>query len=189
MLRFVRWAFEIVLLAYVLGVVGLAIAAFAAPLTGHGLYAVRSPSMAPTLQIGDLVVVEHVIPDAVREGDIVAIALASGVTLTHRVEHVQPTDDGPVLTTRGDANDAADPVATRPEQLRGRVALSMALLGFLLAMLAMPTGVAALFSIGAALLTAVWMLDDVEAGEAEDALETELDLLRRRLDADAAGVA
>jgi signal peptidase I len=145
--------------------------------------------MEPTLGIGDLAIVERVAPDQVRTGDIVAIALGSGATLTHRVQNVQANDDGPFLTTRGDANTTQDPVAVRPEQVRGRAISSVAFLGFVIAMLAMPSGVAALFSIGATILTAVWMLGEVESGLDEDELEAELDILRRSLDADAAGVA
>ena len=49
-------------------------------------------------------------------------------------------------------------------------------------MLTMPSGIAALFSIGAAMLTAVWLLEDVAAGDEDD----ELDDLVRVIEADAA---
>ena len=42
-------------------------------------------------------------------------------------------------------------------------------------MLTMPSGIAALFSIGAAMLTAVWLLEDVAAGDEDDELD---DLVR-----------
>ncbi len=165
-----RRILEVILVVYVVGVLGLTAAAHFAPSTGYGLFAVRSPSMAPALDVGDLVVVERVAAADVRPGDVIAFQVGSGTTVTHRVVSLTATDEGPVFATQGDANGVPDPVATRAEQLHGRLAGSVALLGFLLAMLAMPSGIAALFSIGAALLTTVWMLDEVADGDEDDEL-------------------
>lgn len=167
----VRRILEVSLVAYVLGVLGLAIAAQVAPLTGHDLFAVRSPSMAPALGVGDLVVAKRVAPDDVRPGDVIAFQVGTGTTVTHRVVGMTATDEGPMFTTQGDANGTPDPVAARAEQLQGRLAGSVALLGYVLAMLSMPSGITALFSIGAALLTAVWLLDEVAEGDQDDELE------------------
>ena len=182
-MRLLRRLLEVVLVAYVVVVLGLAAFAQVLPNVGQGLFAVRSDSMAPDLRVGDLLVVDRVSPDEVRVGDVVTISIGTGATVTHRVVTVTPTDDGPMFTTKGDANATADPVAHRSDQLKGRLALAIPLLGFLLAMLAMPSGIAALFSIGATLLTAVWLLDEIDSGDEEDELaEIELDLLRRELD-------
>lgn len=178
----VRRILEVVLLVFVVGVLGLTAVANLAPHAGYGLYAVRSPSMAPALGVGDLVVAQRVAPDDVRPGDVIAFQVGSGTTVTHRVVALTATDEGPVFTTQGDANGSPDPVAARAEQLQGRLAGSVAVLGFLLAMLTMPSGIAALFSIGAALLTAVWLLDEVAEGDEDDELEE----LVRVIEADAA---
>ena len=164
----IRRVLEIVLVVYVVGAFALAAAADIAPLTGHGLLAVRSPSMSPALAVGDLVVAAPVAAADVRPGDVIVIRLASGTMVTHRVVAAVATDEGPVFTTKGDANASPDPVAAHAGQLQGRLAVSVALLGFILAMLTMPSGIAALFSIGATLLIALWLLDEV--GE-DDALE------------------
>ncbi len=168
MLTLVRRALELVLVVYVVGVLGLGFAAQVAPLTGHGLLAVRSASMAPALGVGDLLIVRRVPATDVRPGDVVALSLGSGATVTHRVISVSPTDDGPMFTTGGDANALPDPVAARADQLQGRLESSVALLGFLLAMLSMPSGLAALFSIGATLLTAVWLVAEMERADKDD---------------------
>ena len=178
----VRRILEVVLVVYVLGVLGLTAVANLAPFTGHDLFAVRSPSMAPALGVGDLVVAERVAAEDVRPGDVVAFQVGSGTTVTHRVVATTATDEGPMFTTQGDANGTPDPVAARAEQVQGRLAGSVALLGFVLAMLSMPSGIAALFSIGAALLTAVWLLDEVAEGDEDDELEE----LVRVIEADAA---
>jgi signal peptidase len=184
MLQLTRRALELVLIVYIVGILALAAGAQIAPLVGGGLYAVRSDSMKPALVTGTLVVLERIPPESVRAGDIVTIAVGATTTVTHRVVDVIPTDSGPVFATRGDANATADPVAARADQLRGRVTWQIPLLGFLLAMLAMPSGIVALVSIGATLLTAAWLLDEVEAGDEDD----ELDELRRQLEADPTSV-
>src|SRR6185295_4926628 len=106
-----RRALEILLTGYVLVVLGLGIAAHAAPVVGYGLYAVRTASMTPALKVGDLVVEERVDPAKIQVGDVITLATANGATVTHRVETVTPNDAGPVFTTRGDANASPDPVA------------------------------------------------------------------------------
>ncbi|MCI0347125.1 MAG: signal peptidase I [Chloroflexi bacterium] len=171
MLTIARRGLEVALLVLVLGTLGLAALAQAAPLLGGGLYTVRSESMAPTLGVGDLVVVEEVAPESIAVGDVITIKLASGSTVTHRVAAVLPTDGQPMFQTRGDANGGPDPVRITADQVVGRLAWHLPLLGFILAMLSMPTGLAALFSVGATLLTAIWLLDEVEVADEDDELE------------------
>ena len=176
----VRRFLEFVLVVYVVGALALAASAHLAPLTGHDLFAVRSPSMEPALAVGDLVVAERVAAVDIRSGDVVMIRLASGTMVTHRVVSIRPTDEGPVFTTQGDANGTPDPVAARAEQVRGRLAGTVAFLGFVLAMLTMPSGIAALFSIGASILICLWLLDEVDQDDALEelirALEAERDV-------------
>ena len=137
-------------------------------MAGHGVFAVRSGSMNPALEVGDLVVTRRVDPSEIEPGDVITLDTGSRAVLTHRVVAVQDTDDGPVFTTRGDANATPDPVAARADQLHGRVDWRAPLLGFVLAMIAMPMGILALVSIAAALLTAAWLLDeDDEPSDAE----------------------
>jgi signal peptidase I len=184
-LTVIRRGLEVALVVFVAGVLGLAAASQLAPAAGYGMFAVRSASMTPSLGVGSLVLVERVDPIQIRVGDVITIAVGSGATVTHRVIDVAPSDLGPVFTTKGDANPTADPVVARSDQLRGRLDLQVPLLGYLLAMIAMPSGIAALFSIGGTLLTAVWLLDEIEAGDDDD----ELDELRRQLEAASTSVA
>ena len=171
MLKTARRVLEVALAVYVVGVLGLAAAAKAAPAAGYGLYAVRSASMAPALGVGDLVVAQHVDPGAIQPGDVITVAARNGATVTHRVVAVTSRADGPAFATRGDANASPDPVATPAALVQGRVEWEVPLLGFLLAMVTMPSGIIALLAIGGTLLVAVWLLDDLEAAEDEDALE------------------
>ena len=183
MLKIIRRALEVALALFVVGVLGLAAAAQTAPLAGYGLYAVRSASMSPAIRVGDLVVEQRVEPTVIAVGDVITLETGTGATVTHRVATVTPNDAGPVFTTKGDANASPDPVATLSSQVRGRVSLDLPLLGLLLAMVTMPSGVLALLSIGGTLLVAIWLLDELQSDEEDD----ELAELARELDPAAAG--
>lgn len=102
-----------------LAAVGLAVlllvAAALGPRTGRfGLLPVRSGSMAPALAPGSLAVVVPAPTRDVEVGDVVAFRPpGSDVTVTHRVVDVDRSDGTTVVTTRGDANPAADPAPVR----------------------------------------------------------------------------
>ena len=98
----IRRILEVALVVYVLGVLGLTAVANLAPHAGYGLFAVRSPSMAPALGVGDLAIAERVAPDDVRQGDVIAFQVGTGTTVTHRVVAMTETDEGPVFRTRGE---------------------------------------------------------------------------------------
>lgn len=93
----------------------LLVAAVVGPRTGRfGLLPVRSGSMAPALAPGALAVVVPVPTGDVAAGDVVAFRPpGSGVTVTHRIVDVDRSDGTTVVTTRGDANPAADPAPLR----------------------------------------------------------------------------
>ncbi|MFE6234929.1 signal peptidase I [Cellulosimicrobium sp. NPDC057862] len=116
-----------VLLALVAAVVVLPALLGAAPLT------VLTGSMEPALSPGDVVVVRPVDPADVHVGDVVTFQPVSDdpSLVTHRVVGVTQGAEGVAgLTTRGDANDAADdPIV--PDQVQGRVAYSVPLVGHL----------------------------------------------------------
>lgn len=179
MRRFARRVVETLFAAVVISALGLWAVTHLAPVSGHGVFAVRSGSMNPALEVGDLVVTRLVDPAEIEPGDVITIDTGSRTIVTHRVVAVQATDDGPVFTTRGDANATPDPVAASAEQFQGRVDWRMPLLGYVLAMIAMPAGIVALVSIAAALLTAAWLLDEDDEpldSEADPAHEPARDL-------------
>ena len=75
-------------------------------LYGRGPVVVSSGSMAPALDVGDLVVIEPFHDQRLHEGSVVVFDdEASGRSVIHRVVDVH--DDG-TFTTRGDANASAD---------------------------------------------------------------------------------
>lgn len=164
-----RRAVEALFAAVVVSALGLWVVTHAAPAVGYGLYAVRSGSMKPALEVGDLVVTRLVDPSEIQPGDVITISAGDRAVVTHRVVAVQATDVGPMFTTRGDANLTPDPLAAPADQLHGRVDWRMPLLGFVLAMIAIPVGILALVSIAAALLIAAWLLDEDDVSVDADA--------------------
>lgn len=117
--------------------------------------------MAPTIPVGAIVVAaEHTAPVA---GDVASFRLPNDVVVTHRVIEVIDADDGRrMLATQGDANAEPDPALIPAEWVIGKVILDVPFVGYLLTMLAMPIGIAALLSSLGALLTAIWLLEEFE---------------------------
>ena len=155
----VRRAMDVLLVLIVVGSVGIAAASALAPGAGLRLFAIRSASMEPALPIGSMVAVStrnaSVGPD-----DVVTLSLPSGLHVTHRVVWVD--ENGDFVQTKGDANESPDPVAIPSSMVVGRVVAVVPFLGFLLAMTSMPIGVVALIALGGTLLTAAWLLDEIE---------------------------
>jgi signal peptidase len=172
-----RRGLDLALAALVAAVLLVGLTAYLAPAFGGRALAIRSGSMAPAIGVGALIVAASQDPATLRVGDVVSVQLAGGTILTHRIDAIVQQDDRRMFRLRGDANPAPDPVLVTQDQLRGHVAISLPLLGFLLALMSMPSGVLSLLSIGGTLLAAAWLVD--ELGEADD-LETSGERPRRR---------
>src|SRR5579862_7699778 len=97
-------------------------------LVGYESFVVYSGSMEPALGVGDLAVVQIMKSTDFKEGDIITYRPAEQpeLLITHRVTRIALDDSGRLLfTTKGDANNAEDQVAVRPEAVLGRVAYSI----------------------------------------------------------------
>ena len=162
-----RRGLDLALAALVAAVVVVGLTAYLTPAV-HGLaLAIRSGSMAPAIGVGSLVVVLPQDPATLAVGDVVTIKLDAGTVLTHRIAEVVQQDDRRMFRLRGDANPAPDPVLATQDQLMGRVVVALPVLGFLLALMSMPSGIVALLSFGGLLLIAAWLVDDVAAEQAD----------------------
>jgi signal peptidase len=169
----IRRAIDLALALLVVAVLAVGLAANLAPQAGSRLFAIRTGSMEPTMPVGSLVVATAVNPGRLAVGDVVTVQLDGGSTMTHRISAVVEREDGPMFELKGDANAVHDPVLVVADRVVGRVDLALPLLGYLLAMLSMPTGIAALLSIGGTLLTAGWLLDELTDAEADEDLAAE----------------
>ena len=167
-MRYVHRLLSLLLVAAVVTVVSAAALSHLGPLLGIHFVPVRAASMAPDLPVGSLVVATRVTPDAVQPGDVVSLRLPNDVDLTHRVTRVAEQNGERFFETKGDANAAGDPAMTSATRLIGKAGPSVPSLGYLFALLAIPTGVISVLSVICMLLTAIWLLEEVEADDGSE---------------------
>ncbi|HBN84434.1 MAG TPA: signal peptidase I [Clostridiales bacterium] len=103
------------------------------PYRGYRSYIVLSGSMNPAFDTGSVVFVKSIQPEDIKTGDIVTFktTASSNTTTTHRIVEVHDKQ-GLSFTTKGDANDIADPARLMPEQVIGKVRFTIPYLGYLL---------------------------------------------------------
>ena len=78
---------------------------------------VLTGSMAPAIERGDVVLAEPVSVDEVRTGDVIVFIAPNDSRVTvHRVESITHDENGPTMTTRGDANEEPDPWQLRMDR-------------------------------------------------------------------------
>jgi len=96
---------------------------------GWKFVVVAGGSMEPTLQYDAVAVMDDVDPASIKPGDVVMFndPAKAGRTVTHRV--VAVSEDGASLTTKGDANNAADQVPLPRANIRGKYMFSVPAVG------------------------------------------------------------
>jgi signal peptidase I len=146
----------------ILAVVGLS---HIAPALGYRLVIIAGSSMSPAIPIGAVVIERK--PSAVNVGDVVTVQKPNGVSITHRVVRLGEAHGEAYLETRGDANAASDPTVAPASTVTGVVAVALPLVGFILAFLAVPSGVISIVLMLAALMFAIWTLEELESVDGE----------------------
>lgn len=125
------------------GLVLIAVAAYIFAATfGHAnppVVPVQGVSMRPTIQGGDLVVLQGVDSKTLRKGDIIAVAVPSDVQkqynlpahIVHRIFKVKHSRiDGLTFITKGDANAGPDVFTTHPNDVIGKLRYDLPAAGF-----------------------------------------------------------
>jgi signal peptidase I len=103
-------------------------------LIGYRPMIVRSGSMQPALQVGDVVVVEDVEARQLVAGDIATFTdPIAGGSLTHRVRAVSTEGATLTIVTRGDANSGDEELRVAPDALVGKVVARVPRIGAALA--------------------------------------------------------
>jgi len=155
----------LMLVAVVVGVVGLQVALKLALRTGYPLAVVESGSMRPTLEVGDLIVVQGVNPSEIQagpppEGDIIVFYRHPGATrriflffrspvlIVHRA--VDRTENGDIVT-QGDNNTGRDPPVPE-EWVVGRVMYRVPWVGHISLFIQTDTGTVTIITLMIALL-------------------------------------
>ncbi|MEI8333595.1 MAG: signal peptidase I [Chloroflexota bacterium] len=158
-----RWTFELLFLG-LLGVVAAAVIFNSIlPALGSQTVILHGGSMSPAYPMGAALLEEKVDPAGVRAGDVITFRGPTGVTVTHRVVGTVETASGPVFETKGDANAAGDPGQVPGQWVSGRVIFGVPLLGFLIAILGIPSGLVLVLSLAAMLLLTASIMEDLLA--------------------------
>lgn len=157
-----------------LGALFAALLAAAAPLAiGDHSFTMRSGSMTPALETGDVVVTEPISPLAAKVGEVVTFRdpEGSGKLFSHRVQSVRPAGEVVRFVTRGDANTATEHWSVPADGTVGRVVYRVPKIGYALVWTGTPEGRIALIAIPALLLcwtalARIWRpREESEAGE------------------------
>lgn len=136
-------------------------------------YVVRSGSMAPTIEAGDVVLVSGTPPSEIRAGDVISYrterttADGRAGVVTHRVVGVEDGGDGGSFRTKGDANDRTDPGRVPASAVIGRVTFAIPLVGSVIAFAASEAGFVALVVVPLGLLVASEVVGLVRAFRAD----------------------
>ena len=144
-----------------LGLVFALLVAASAPLAlGEHSYTVRSGSMAPAIDTGDIVVTQSISPLQARIGDIVTFKDpdGSGRLISHRLRRIRVAAGETRFVTKGDANNTSEHWAVPADGRIGRVAYRLPRLGYALFWVDTPPGRIGLISLPALLLCAFGLM-------------------------------
>ena len=99
-------------------------------------YIIVSPSMVPTINVEDAIIIKRIKPEKIKQGDIIRFMATdsyySGKVITHRVVGVEKSMNGSLLfRTKGDHNNVADPSLVNEEDIYGKVIFRIPKLGYI----------------------------------------------------------
>ena len=112
-------------------------------LAGFTPLVVKSQSMAPTFNEGDMIIIKKCDPSKLVVGDIItfhAIINNEYALNTHRIESISGEKDNPKFTTKGDNNAVADTKIVSANDVVGKYVCRLAVLGRLISFLSSPAG-------------------------------------------------
>lgn len=125
---------------------------------GYNLFLVRSESMKPAINMGDMIVTGPLngpINGNVEPGTVVTYQYQKD-TITHRVQSV----DGEILVTQGDAVEDPDPWAVSMSDVRGIYLFKIPYVGYVTSFVQTKNGWFLMIIIPAALLV-LWLAKDI----------------------------
>jgi len=116
----------------VLSVIGIYLGLQIVLATDRPFVAVAGGSMRPTLEIGDLVIIQGVSPTNIQVEDIIVFDSPQGSRTIHRVTQIQTLPNGTIqFKTKGDANPNEDLQWIPEQNVHGRVIHRIPYIGWL----------------------------------------------------------
>lgn len=104
-------------------------------------YIIVTPSMKPTINPGDMILVKKTDIDKLEKGDIITFN-KDNIVATHRIEEI----DGDSITTKGDNNNLEDTPINKSDVI-GRFVFSIPKIGYIISFAISPVGLVTMGSI------------------------------------------
>lgn len=108
---------------------------------------VLSGSMDPTIKTGDLIIVRQVDSSNIEQGDIITFTTNSDSLVTHRVIGVSSENGSYRFQTKGDANNIEDKDLVAGNQVIGKYAFRLPMVGKVSDIMTRPIGFIVLFAL------------------------------------------
>lgn len=144
-------------------------------LNGYGHAVVLSGSMAPALNVNDLVIIHQ--ENKYKENDIVMYVDQSNSLVTHRIISI----DGNKITTKGDANNTID-YPFEASRIKGKVIKSVPWIGNIIEFMQNPFFVAAVLIITILLMHLSYRSANNKKDKRLNAIKEEIDRLKAEID-------
>lgn len=107
---------------------------------GYTPLIVLSNSMEPTLESGDLIIIERVGFDSINMGDIITFQESSRKWITHRVVEKKQQKEQLAFVTKGDNNNVIDTNLVTDKQFIGKKVISIPKVGYVFDFAKSPIG-------------------------------------------------
>lgn len=145
----------------------IALVMFVPNILGYKSFAVISGSMEPNIHVGSIVYAKEADFNDLKVDDIISYQLSSDTMVTHRIVSID--NEKQTVVTKGDANDVEDSAPVSKENIIGKVAFSIPLLGYISLNVKTPLGILVICGIVAVLILLNFLPDVFEKeDETED---------------------
>lgn len=138
----------------------IALVMFVPNILGYKSFAVISGSMEPNIHVGSIVYAKEADFNDLKVDDIISYQLSSDTMVTHRIVSID--NEKQTVVTKGDANDAEDSAPVSKENIIGKVAFSIPLLGYISLNVKTPLGILVICGIVAVLILLNFLPDVFE---------------------------
>ena len=101
-----------------------------------GAYIIISPSMVPSINVYDAIVIKREEPENLKVGDVITFLSSDtrylGLTITHRIVGIEKSTTGDIyFRTKGDNNNTEDSSLVKGDDIYGKVILKIPKIGYI----------------------------------------------------------